>query len=115
MSTRKGTSWAGIEACPPEVREILQAAMSGAELTFEQGLVLATADDSALQALVAVADHLRRETGGDAITYVGNPNINFTNECFVVFSFGGFGPAPRAPAPHPLPFQANHPRPTAPP
>src|SRR5258708_32409308 len=96
MSTRKGTSWAGIEACPPEGREIFQAAMSGAELTFEQGLVLATADDSALQALVAVANHLRRETVGGAITYVVNRNINFTNVCFVGCSFCGFGRGPGA-------------------
>src|SRR6266567_2355482 len=96
ISTRNGPSLAALEACPPEVREILQAAMSGAELTFEQGLVLATADDSALQALVAVADHLRDATVGDAITYVVNRNINFTNVCYVGCSFCGFGRGPGA-------------------
>ena len=95
-STMNGPSLAALEACPPEVREILQAAMSGAELTFEQGLVLATADDSALQALLAVADHLRDATVGDAITYVVNRNINFTNVCFVGCSFCGFGRGPGA-------------------
>src|SRR6266700_2184403 len=96
ISTRNGPSLAALEACPPEVREILQAAMSGAELTFEQGLVPATADDSALQALLAVADHLRDATVGDAITYVVNRNINFTNVCFVGCSFCGFGRGPGA-------------------
>ena len=95
-STMNGPSLAALEACPLEVREILQAAMSGAELTFEQGLVLATADDSALQALLAVADHLRDATVGDAITYVVNRNINFTNVCFVGCSFCGFGRGPGA-------------------
>jgi 7,8-didemethyl-8-hydroxy-5-deazariboflavin synthase CofH subunit len=70
--------------------------VSGAELTFEQGLVLATAEDSALEALVSVADQLRRETVGDAITYVVNRNINFTNICFVGCSFCGFGRGPGA-------------------
>src|SRR6266581_945212 len=105
ISTRNGPSLAALEACPPEVREILQAAMSGAELTFEQGLVLATADDSALQALVAVADHLRRETVGDAITYVVNRNINFTNVCFVGCSFCGFGRGPGAADAYSLSFE----------
>jgi len=81
---------------PAEVREILHAAASGGELTFEQGLVLATAEGPALQALVAVADQLRREVVGDAITYVVNRNINFTNVCFVGCSFCGFGRGPGA-------------------
>ena len=83
-------------ACPSEVHEILHAAVSGAELTFEQGLVLATAEGSALEALVSVSDHLRRETVGEAITYVVNRNINFTNICFVGCSFCGFGRGPGA-------------------
>jgi FO synthase len=82
--------------CPAEVREILHAAVSGAELTFEQTLLLATADGSSLEALVAAADRLRRETVGDAITYVVNRNINFTNVCFVGCSFCGFGRGPGA-------------------
>src|SRR6267142_5288385 len=85
-----------LEACPAEVRECLQAAMGEAELTFEQGLQLATAEGAALEALLAVADQLRRETVGDAITYVVNRNINFTNICFVGCSFCGFGRGPGA-------------------
>ena len=85
-----------LEACPVEVREILQAAACGAEITFEQGLVLATADGASLEALIAVADKLRRETVGDEITYVVNRNINFTNVCFVGCSFCGFGRGPGA-------------------
>src|SRR6266446_6216278 len=90
-STRNGSSLTAAENCPAEVREILHAAACGTELTFEQGLVLATAEGSSLEALVAVADRLRRETVGDAITYVVNRNINFTNICFVGCSFCGFG------------------------
>src|SRR5881398_3934153 len=84
------------EACQAEIREILHAAACGEELAFEQGLVLASAEGSAQQALVAFADQLRRETVGDAITYVVNRNINFTNVCFVGCSFCGFGRGPGA-------------------
>jgi FO synthase len=93
------------QACPSEVREILHAAVSGAELTFEQGLVLATAEGSALEALVSVADQLRQETVGDAITYVVNRNINFTNICFVGCSFCGFGRGPGAADAYSLSFE----------
>src|SRR5260370_11278052 len=103
--TMNGASLTALEACPQEVRRILQAAMSGAELTFEQGLVLATAEDPAPQALVAVADQLRRDTVGDAITYVVNRNINFTNVCFVGCSFCGFGRGPGAADAYALSFE----------
>jgi 7,8-didemethyl-8-hydroxy-5-deazariboflavin synthase CofH subunit len=85
-----------LEACPSESRECLQAAMTGAELNFEQGLLLATAEGPTLDALVGVADQLRRETAGETITYVVNRNINFTNVCFVGCSFCGFGRGPGA-------------------
>ena len=103
--TINGTALAGVETCPAEVREILHAASSGAELTSEQGLLLATAKDSALEVLVAVADQLRRQTVGDAITYVVNRNINFTNVCFVGCSFCGFGRGPGAPDAYSLSFE----------
>jgi FO synthase len=96
---------AALEACPAEVRECLQAAMGGADLTFEQGLQLATAEGAALEALLAVADRLRRETVGDAITYVVNRNINFTNVCFVGCSFCGFGRGPGAADAYSLSFE----------
>jgi FO synthase len=100
-----GSGLTAVQACPAEVREILDAAASGAELTFEQGLLLATAEGPALQALVAVADQLRRETVGDAITYVVNRNINFTNVCFVGCSFCGFGRGPGAADAYSLSFE----------
>src|SRR5438105_12626012 len=91
-----GSSIPAAEACSAEIREILHAAASGEELTFEQGLILAAAEGSALEALVVFADQLRRETVGHAISYVVNRNINFTNVCFVGCSFCGFGRGPGA-------------------
>src|SRR5258707_9066035 len=103
--TINGTALTAVETCPAEVREILRATASGAEVTFEQGLLLATAEGSALEALVAVADQLRRQTVGDAITYVVNRNINFTNVCFVGCSFCGFGRGPGAADAYSLSFE----------
>src|SRR6266704_2263213 len=103
--TMNGSRLTVAEACPAEVREILHAAASGEELTFKQGLALATTKGSALEALVAVADQFRRETVGDAITYVVNRNINFTNVCFVGCSFCGFGRGPGAPDAYSLSFE----------
>src|SRR6266481_3862447 len=104
-SPTNGINLAAFQPCPAEVCEILHAAASGAELTFEQGLVLATAEGQALEVLVSVANQLRRETVGEAITYVVNRNINFTNICFVGCSFCGFGRGPGAADAYSLSFE----------
>jgi 7,8-didemethyl-8-hydroxy-5-deazariboflavin synthase CofH subunit len=100
-----GDSPTKLEVCTEQFREILLAAASGAELTFEQCLVLATAEGAGHQALVAAADQLRRDTVGDTITYVVNRNINFTNVCFVGCSFCGFGRGPGASDAYSLSFE----------
>lgn len=84
-------------SCSPALLECLEASRAGRELTFEQGLLLANAEGADLDALVSFADTLRCETVGDAVTYVVNRNINFTNVCFVGCSFCGFGKGPGAP------------------
>lgn len=104
-SMRNEVVAAALEACPAKSRDILEGAMCGAELTFEQGLQLATAEGAALEALLGVADQLRRETVGDVITYVVNRNINFTNVCFVGCSFCGFGRGPGAADAYSLSFE----------
>jgi hypothetical protein len=88
---------ASSSSCSPAVLDCLEASRAGHELTFDQGLLLANAQGADLQALVSLADALRREAVGDAITYVVNRNINFTNVCFVGCSFCGFGKGPGAP------------------
>jgi FO synthase len=103
--TMNGSAFTAPDSCPAEVLEILHAATCNEELTFEQGLILATAEGSALGALVATADQLRRETVGDVITYVVNRNINFTNVCFVGCSFCGFGRGPGAADAYSLSFE----------
>src|SRR6266436_1723281 len=88
---------AALSPCSVGLRECLEATRAGHELSFEEALLLATADSADLEALVLFADTLRHEAVGDAITYVVNRNINFTNVCFVGCSFCGFGKGPGAP------------------
>src|SRR5438094_118285 len=94
-----------LSRCAPDAREPLEAVLRGEELSFEQGLRLAIVEGPDLQALVAVADHPRREAVGETITYVVNRNINFTNVCFVGCSFCGFGRGPQASDAYSLSFE----------
>ena len=79
----------------PAVAGILERALNGGELSFEDGLLLARARGHELEALVQTADEVRRRRVGDVITYVVNRNINFTNVCFVGCRFCAFSRAPR--------------------
>ena len=60
-------------------------------------LALFTADGPALDAVVRLADDLRRCTVGDDVTYVVNRNINFTNVCYVGCRFCAFAQRERDP------------------
>jgi FO synthase len=56
----------------------------------DEYLALATADGTALEAVTALADALRREVVGDDVTFVVNRNINFTNICYTGCRFCAF-------------------------
>lgn len=86
-----------LSAASPHVAGLLESALAGKDLDFEQGLTLATVDGNDLLALVKVADELRRRVVGDKITYVVNRNLNFTNVCIVGCAFCGFSRGPDAP------------------
>lgn len=94
-----------LSRCGSGVQDSLEVVLRGEELSFEQGLRLAVTQGPDLDALVAVADHLRRQTVGETITYVVNRNINFTNVCFVGCSFCGFGRGPQAADAYSLSFE----------
>jgi len=87
---------AALRAAAPAVVRLLGAALEGRELAFEDALALCRVQGDDLAALVSTADELRRRQAGDAITYVVNRNINFTNVCTVGCSFCGFSRGPRA-------------------
>jgi len=48
----------------------------------DEYLALATAEGPGLEAVVALADALRKDAVGEDVTYVVNRNINFTNICY---------------------------------
>ena len=72
------------------IRRILDRALEGREVTEAEGAALFAARGADLDAVVAVADQLRRQAVGDAVTFVVNRNINFTNVCYMGCRFCGF-------------------------
>jgi FO synthase subunit 2 len=79
--------WARLDR---RVRQALDRALDGDEVTVADGLVLAEAKGRDLTALVAAADELRARQAGDVVTYVVNRNINFTNVCIKHCTFCAF-------------------------
>ncbi|PRX68393.1 FO synthase subunit 1 /FO synthase subunit 2 [Nonomuraea fuscirosea] len=74
-----------------EVRQALaRAAADPAGLTDAEAVALLSADGAELEELAAIADALRAEAAGDAVTYVVNRNINFTNVCYTGCRFCAF-------------------------
>jgi len=74
-----------------DVSAALRAAeRAPAELSDAHALALMTAEGSDLEAVVRLADDLRREAVGDAVTYVVNRNLNFTNVCYTGCRFCAF-------------------------
>ena len=74
----------------PETAAVLNRALSGADITPEEAVVLFAAEGQDYHALVTTADELRRRTVGDIVTYVVNRNINFTNVCIKGCGFCAF-------------------------
>ncbi|MFO0692736.1 MAG: 5-amino-6-(D-ribitylamino)uracil--L-tyrosine 4-hydroxyphenyl transferase CofH [Polyangiales bacterium] len=77
-------------ALSPGVARILEGALEGREVSWEDGAVLSTVHGLELHALCLVADHLRRAQAGDVVTYVVNRNVNFTNVCVKTCRFCAF-------------------------
>jgi FO synthase subunit 2 len=73
-----------------DVRAILARALDGAEVSVADAETLAVATGRDLQALTLVADELRHRHAGDAVTFVVNRNINFTNVCIKHCGFCAF-------------------------
>ncbi len=74
----------------PSIARVLDRALSGYELTVEEGEALFEIHGRELHALCLVADELRRQAVGDVVTYVVNRNINFTNVCIKRCGFCAF-------------------------
>ena len=72
------------------VAALLEAALSGKELSVDEAETLLTVEGADFHALCWAADEARREDVGDDVTYVVCRNLNFTNICYVGCSFCGF-------------------------
>lgn len=65
----------------PVVEHILEKAVTGKDITPNQAYELMQCTGAEFHALVYTADVLRKKTVGEAVTFVVNRNINFTNIC----------------------------------
>ena len=74
----------------PEVGRVLDQALDGRDISPEDALILFDTTGLEYSAMTMVADELRRRTVGDAVTYVVNRNINFTNVCIKRCGFCAF-------------------------
>ncbi|MCD2156522.1 bifunctional FO biosynthesis protein CofGH [Rhodococcus cerastii] len=82
-------------SAPIRVDTDLLAALRSAErdpagCSDDEYLALATAEGPGLEAVVALADALRKDAVGGDVTYVVNRNINFTNICYTGCRFCAF-------------------------
>jgi FO synthase len=104
---QRSTAWySGADVTPPllvpapsdrvrgAVAEVLDGVRAGQEVGEDEILTLFAARGPEVAAVAAVADELRRDVVGDAVTYVHNRNINYTNVCTFKCRFCGFSKGP---------------------
>ncbi len=76
------------------VSEVLDGVLLGHEVGFDQIVTLFAARGPEVRAVAEVADELRRRAVGEAVTFVRNRNINYTNVCTFKCRFCGFSKGP---------------------
>lgn len=76
------------------VNEVLEGVQNGQELGEKQIVALFAARGPEVIAVAEVADQLRRDLVGDAVTFVVNRNINYTNVCTFKCRFCAFSKGP---------------------
>jgi FO synthase len=91
----QAASW--FEAAKPSTRvaslanaRLLHRAARGDSLNEDEIVALFSARGEELRGLLQAADRLRRETCGEAVTFVVNRNINYTNICTYKCGFCAF-------------------------
>ena len=103
---RRSTQWySGADTHPPvlvpaegragaAVAEVLRGVELGQEPGVDELVTLFTARGREVAAIAGFADRLRQQAVGDAVTFVRNRNINYTNVCTFKCSFCGFSKGP---------------------
>jgi 7,8-didemethyl-8-hydroxy-5-deazariboflavin synthase CofH subunit len=76
------------------VGEVLEGVLLGQEVGEDEITALFSARGAEVAAIAQVADELRRAAVGDAVTFVRNRNINYTNVCTFKCRFCGFSKGP---------------------
>ncbi len=76
------------------VGEVLDGVLAGEEVGVDEIVTLLGARGPDLFEVTAVADQLRIDTVGDAVTFVRNRNINYTNVCTFKCRFCAFSKGP---------------------
>ncbi|NRB05441.1 MAG: 5-amino-6-(D-ribitylamino)uracil--L-tyrosine 4-hydroxyphenyl transferase CofH [Rhodobacteraceae bacterium] len=79
-----------LEAASAPVMRILNRALAGREVSEAEGEALFSAQGPDREAIYKTADTLRERANGDAVSFVVNRNINFTNICYMGCRFCGF-------------------------
>lgn len=74
----------------PEISSIFDNVLAGKELNVQDAYTLFGVSGLEYNALIMVADELRRQSVGNVVTYVVNRNINFTNVCVKRCGFCAF-------------------------
>ncbi|MEP6538872.1 MAG: 5-amino-6-(D-ribitylamino)uracil--L-tyrosine 4-hydroxyphenyl transferase CofH [Bryobacteraceae bacterium] len=85
--------------------KILDKALRGEELSVDDGEALFAMPGGGLCELTGAADEIRRQHCGNAVTYVVNRNINFTNVCVKRCGFCAFSRGHRAEEGYFLPME----------
>ena len=106
---RRSSQWyVGTDAEPPALVPVARAGAGGAVAEVLAGVeagevpgqdeivTLFSARGREVGAVAELADELRRRTVGDAVTWVSNRNINYTNVCTFKCRFCGFSKGPRS-------------------
>jgi 5-amino-6-(D-ribitylamino)uracil---L-tyrosine 4-hydroxyphenyl transferase len=79
-----------LKRADPIVAAALDRALDGKDISADEAVELFDCTGLDMHLTVIVADELRRRTVGDAVTYVINRNINFTNVCIKQCGFCAF-------------------------
>jgi FO synthase len=90
-----GTAPAGLEGAG-ELRPILERSLDGVAPATAELEALFRARGDQVDAVAWTADRLRQQAVGDAVTYVVNRNINYTNMCYFRCGFCAFSKGPRS-------------------
>jgi FO synthase len=97
--------YSGADADPPRVLptapraggavgEVLAGVLMGQTVDIDEIVTLFSARGPEVAAVAEVADDLRRQAVGDAVTWVANRNINYTNVCTFKCRFCAFSKGP---------------------